>query len=143
VPGDPYHFFGRAAAQRDIGGSQENIPDKQRASTAGVYRGTVLAGQGVAGQIRRVLAVRKQYFSASNYIVRRTGERALRLCLVDFPVVSSNMCAGVTGFLDEAFSMLHLGRVSLLSCKAVGGTECAWELRLGPQVDVSDLVAFE
>jgi hypothetical protein len=143
VPGDPYLFFGRTAAQRDIGGSQERVPRKQRAPSAGVYRSTVLAGQGVAGQIRRVLAVRRQYFSASTYEVKRTGERTLRIRLLDFPVVSSNSCSGVTGFLDEAFTMLKLGRVSKTTCKAIGGTECTWELRLDPDVDVSELIAFE
>lgn len=143
VPGDPYVFFGRTAAQRDIGGSQERVPRKQRAPSAGVYRSTVLAGQGVAGQIRRVLAVRKQYFSVSTYEVKRTGERTLLIRLVDFPVVSSNTCSGVTGFLDEAFSMLKVGRVSKTTCRAIGGTACTWELRLDPEVDVSELVAFE
>jgi hypothetical protein len=143
VPGDPYVFFGRAAAQRDIGGSQDRIPEKQRAASAGVYRNAVMAGQGVAGQIRRVLAVRKQYFSSSTFVAKRTGERTFRAQLVDFPVVSSSVCAVITGFLDEALSMLGLGRVSLLTCKAGGGSECAWELRLNPDVDLSELVAFE
>jgi hypothetical protein len=143
VPGDPYVFFGRTAAQRDIGGSQERVPRQQRAPTSGVYRSTVLAGQGVAGQIRRVLAVRRQYFSVSAYDVKRTGERALLITLLDFPVVSSNMCAGVTGFLDEAFAMLKLGRVSKATCRAVGSSECTWDLRLDPDVDVSELIAFE
>jgi hypothetical protein len=53
------------------------------------------------------------------------------------------VCSGVTGFLDEAFLLLRLGRVSKLTCKAIGGTECTWELRLAPDVDISDLATFE
>jgi hypothetical protein len=143
VPGDPYEFFGRVAAQRDIGGSQERVPEKQRAATAGVYRNTVLAGQGVAGQIRRVLGIRKHYFTMSSYDAKRTGERTLAIRGVDFPVASSGVCANVTGFLDEAFTMLHLGHVTKVACKAAGNAECTWQLRVDPGVDVSELTAFE
>ena len=142
VPGDPYEFFGRALAQRDIGGSQELVPENQRAASAGVYRNTVLAGQGVAGQIRRVLGIRRHYFTMSGHEARRTGERSLRIS-GDFPVVSATNCASVTGFLDEAFSMLKLGRVRKQACTAAGATACAWELRLQPDVEVAELVAFE
>ena len=143
VPGDPYEFFGRALAQRDIGGSQERVPEKQRTATAGVYRNTVLAGQGVAGQIRRVLGIRKHYFTASSYEAKRTDDRTLRIRGVEFPVVSSSNCVSVTGFLDEAFSMLGLGHVRKLACTAAGDAECVWELRLDAGVDPAELSAFE
>lgn len=143
VPGDPYEFFGRVLAQRDIGGSQERVPEKQRAATSGVYRNTVLAGQGVAGQIRRVLGIRRHYFTASSYDARRSGERSLRIRSTDFPVVSATNCASVTGFLDEACSMLGLGRVRKAACTAAGASECAWELQLDAEVDPSELAAFE
>lgn len=143
VPGDPYEFFGRALAQRDIGGSQERVPEKQRTANAGVYRSTVLAGQGVAGQIRRVLGIRKHYFTATSYDATRAGERTLRIRGVEFPVVSATNCVSVTGFLDEAFSMLRLGRVHKLACTASGAAECLWELRLHSSVDPAELSAFE
>ena len=120
VPGDPYEFFGRALAPADV-----------------------TLGQGVAGQIRRVLGIRKHYFTASSYEAKRTDDRTLRIRGVEFPVVSSSNCVSVTGFLDEAFSMLGLGHVRKLACTAAGAAECVWELRLDAGVDPAELSAFE
>lgn len=139
---DPYRAFGLIAARRDLKNSQEQMPVDHRVQRAGLYKSAVDSGLGLAGRIRRGLWLRSLYYSSGHYEAQRIGERALRLVLREFPVISSELCSIGTGYLIEVFHEAPKGWIEKVSCRALGRPECVWEVTFDASLDPAELAAF-
>ena len=142
--GDVWRAFGVIAAQRDLRGVQENVPQEQRPNPqqTALYQGTLKGVTGLATLVRRGLHLRELYYSRGYYKVRRVSERKLEITLHDFPPCAE-LCAVSTGYLTEVFRSARVGAwVERLSCRGHGDPDCRWELRFDPKTDVSDLDVF-
>jgi hypothetical protein len=141
--GDVYRAFGIIAAQRDLRGVQDNVPEEQRPQQVAVYSGKLKGVTGLASLVRRGLHLRELYYSRGYYKVKRLAERKLLVTLHDFPA-SAELCATSTGFLIEVFRSAKVGAwVERVSCRGNGDPECRWELKFDDKTDVTDLVVFE
>jgi hypothetical protein len=143
VQGDPYRAFGIIAARRDLLGTQDTIPEEQRAKQGAVYSGKLKGVTGLASLVRRCLHLRELYYSRGYYKVKRLAERKLLVTLHDFPA-SAELCATSTGYLIGVFRGANIAVwVERLSCRGNGDPDCRWELKFDDKTDVSDLKAFE
>jgi hypothetical protein len=91
VGGDVWGYFGRTAAQRDIGGDQQAIPERSRLETAGVYRNfRDVAESDVPGLFLRMTKVWTLYHDAGKMEYMRHREKpeiaVVRLTGFTFPV---------------------------------------------------------
>jgi len=140
--GDIWRAFGVIAAQRDLRGVQDNVPEEQRPQQTALYRGTLKGVTGLATLVRRGLHLRELYYSRGYYKVRRISERKLEIRLHDFPACAE-LCAVSTGYLTEVFRSAKVGAwVERVSCLGNGDPDCRWELRFDEKTDVSDLAVF-
>ena len=140
--GDVWRAFGVIAAQRDLRGVQDNVPEEQRPQQTALYRGTLKGVTGLATLVRRGLHLRELYYSRGYYKVRRVSERKLEIRLYDFPACAE-LCAVSTGYLTEVFRSARVGAwVERVSCLGNGDPDCRWELRFDEKTDVSDLAVF-
>jgi hypothetical protein len=141
--GDVWRAFGIIAAQRDLRGVQDNVPEEQRSKQTSVYSGKLAGVTGLASLVRRALHLRELYYSRGYYKVKRVAERKLIVTLHDFPA-SAELCATSTGYLTEVFRSAKAGVwVERISCRGNGDPECRWELKFPEGTDVSDLAVFE
>lgn len=143
VKGDVYRSFGIIGARRDLQGTQDAVPEDQRAHQAAVYSGKLKGVTGLATLVRRGLHLRELYYSRGYYKVKRLAERKLLVTLHDFPPCAE-LCAVSTGYLIEVFRTAKVTTwVERVSCRGNGDAECRWELRFDDKVDVTDLKLFE
>ena len=141
--GDVWRAFGIIAAQRDLRGVQDNVPEEQRPQQTSVYSGKLQGVTGLASLVKRGLHLRELYYSRGYYKVKRLAERKLLVTLHDFPA-SAELCATSTGYLTEVFRSAKVGAwVERTSCRGNGDPECRWELRFDEHTDVRDLSLFE
>lgn len=91
VGGDVWAFFGRTAAQRDIGGDQREVPERSRLTNVGVYRNfRNIAEHDVSGLFARTVAVWALYHDSGRMVFMRHPSKpatvVVRLHDFSFPV---------------------------------------------------------
>jgi hypothetical protein len=140
--GDLFRAFGIIAAQRDVRGVQNNVPEAMRPTNVGAFTGALAGVTGLATLVRRALHLRERYYSRGYYKVKRVAERRLMITLHDFPACAE-LCAVSTGYLTEVLRSAQVGAwVERASCRGNGDQDCRWEVRFGAETDVRDLDIF-
>lgn len=102
--GDVWRTFGRLAAQRDIAGEQQEIPERQRVKTAGVYRSfRDKDSHDLAGMFQCLERLWRLYHDSGRLnVVRATDDRSSVLVrIVGFHFPLRGLLDVQTGYIAE------------------------------------------
>jgi hypothetical protein len=122
VGGDVWAFFGRTAAQRDIGGAQEEVPERSRLPRAGLYRTyRDVAEHDLTGLFSRMSRVWGLYHDSGKMVFMRHPDKAdgVVLRLLDFAFPVQGLADLQTAYLLE-YALLSGFSMS-------GGHVASWE----------------
>jgi hypothetical protein len=131
VGGDVWAYFGSTAAQRDVGGDQQAVPERSRLDTAGVYRNfRDVAESDVPGLFLRMTKIWTLYHDSGKMEYMRHREKpevvVVRLSEFSFPV------HGLAGL--QAAYMIEYGRLSGFTLRgmrtAPTANGCEWHYEL-------------
>lgn len=137
-------YFGQAAAERDLLGSQRMVPVGQRDGRAGLYEGAISKKHDLATTLRRICGLYQLYYDAGEMTVRRSGERALRFRHEGYPMTSPELCYITVGYMRQILKMTGIeGKFEQMTCRALGDPECELHFFIPDDADASALAAFE
>jgi hypothetical protein len=127
---DVWHHFGRLAAQRDIAGDQDEIPERNRVKTAGVYRNfRDNDPHDVAGMFQRVERLWRLYHDSGRLSVARAADDTCSVLvrIVDFHFPLRGLVDVQTGYIVEYAHLLGLQvEATLLRSVTDGHLFCEW-----------------
>jgi hypothetical protein len=135
--GDVWAYFGRTAAQRDIGGDQREVPERSRLDVAGVYRTFRDVDENdVPGLFLRVTKMWMLYHDTGKLDYMRHRERAdtVIVRLSDFAFHVQELSNLQTAY------MVEYGRLSGFSMRgertAYSSTGCEWQYQLSGSAEL-------
>lgn len=142
VGGDVWAFFGRTAAQRDIGGEQHDVPERSRLAHVGIYRKfRDVPDADVAGLFSRMTRVWNLYHDTGRMVFMRhpTKPNALVVRLHDFSFPLRGLADLQTAY------MLEYAKLSGFSLRgehvASWPKGCEWYYELANQADLGPAMA--
>lgn len=134
VGGDVWAFLGRVAAQRDIGGEQDNIPRRSRTESAGIYRKfRDVDVDDIAGLFLRASKVWTLYHDTGRVVYARHPERPDVVVerLVDFHFPLRGMADLQTAYMVELARLSGIElEGSLLRYSSDPSVGCEWTFRV-------------
>ena len=100
---DAWTYFGRAAARRDIAGSQEDVPARSRTEISGTYRNLLFPPGDVAGLFYRISKIWRLYHDSGQVSIARHAESSATVVvqLHDFSFSSRGLVDLQTGYMTE------------------------------------------
>lgn len=130
VGGDVWHFLGTVSAQRDIGGSQSQIPEENRVVGQGLYRHYAHSGEDVDSFMKRALRLWSQYHDTGTMEIRgaRVATNTVVLRLVGFQIPVEGYVRLQVGYTEEYGRLVGIplhGKVVRSTAK--GDPFCEWD----------------
>lgn len=132
VGGDVWAFLGRTAAERDVGGSQESIPEANRVSTQGIYRNFGRGDSELGLFFGRATRLWGQYYDRGTMEVRggRVKDNSIVIRLTGFHIPLEGFVRAQVTYLTELASLagIRMSRGQVLRSTAQGEPFCEWAL---------------
>ena len=120
---DVWTFFGRAAARRDIAGSEDEVPVGSRTGISGTYRNLMFPPGDVAGLFYRIGKIWSLYHDTGHVSIARDGERSAVVVvqLHNFSFSARGLVDLQTGYMTEFARIGGIAMQGELVRAAVGG----------------------
>ena len=134
VGGNVWSYFGRVAAQRDLAGTEDDVPERSRTNAAGLYR-RFLEGEGADPGVffQRLAKIWQLYHDSGRleFARRRSARATVVARLNGFKYSVQGLVDLQTGYLAE-FARLAGARmtVKLVRSTASGDPFCEWEFAI-------------
>jgi hypothetical protein len=140
VGGDVWVYFGRTAAQRDIGGDQRAVPEASRLENVGVYRNyRDIAEYDVSGLFTRMTKVWSLYHDSGRLVHMRHREKAnvVVVRLHDFAFPVQGMADLQMAYMVEYAKLTGVSMKGEQASHSLSGCEWHYELASHPELESS------
>jgi hypothetical protein len=129
---DVWTYFGKVAAERDLKGTQQQVPAARRIAKAGIYRSFAQDEEiGVSTFLARMTMLWSLYHDSGRMVVGRSPDSdRVALCRVyEYQFMTPHFTELLTAYWSEYVNMLSI-RAALCFKRAVGGAEpfSEWDL---------------
>jgi hypothetical protein len=140
VGGDVWAYFGRTAAQRDIGGDQSAVREASRIEKAGIYRNfRDIAAHDVAGLFLRMTKMWTLYHDSGRLFSTRHSDlpNVVVVQLHDFAFASQGMADLQTAYMVEYAKLSGFSIKGERVAYSPSGCEWHYELASHPELERS------